>query len=357
MQPNNSTCVWIVDDDRDLGLVLQSFFEDQGHTVRRFETAMAALEALATPDVAQSIDLVLCDLKLPDMDGLELLDKFLERVSDLPVIMVTGHGSVEAAIGAMERGAYDYVTKPVNFTELQVLSGRAVRVRNLEREYRALTSGGPGTPRELFEGMVGKSRAMQRVFDLVERVAASQTTVLITGESGTGKERVARALHARGGRANGPFLAVNCSAIPEALLESELFGHRRGSFTGAVDNKRGLFEEANGGTLLLDEIGDLPISLQAKLLRVLQEREIKPVGEARTRKVDVRILAATHQDLKAMVRAGTFREDLYYRLCVVPIHVPPLRERREDLPLLVEHILRRVGQTHGKAELKCTRGA
>jgi two-component system, NtrC family, response regulator HydG len=292
----------------------------------------AAIDALA-----QAIpDLVITDLRMVEVDGLDVLDAARRADPELPVILMTAFGGVDSAIEAMRRGAWHYVTKPVRMAELRLHAERALAERRLRRENRALRA----ASRDADHGLIGRSAAMRKLGALIDRVAPSPSPVLVRGESGTGKELVARAIHAGGGRRDAPFVAVNCTALPEALLESELFGHTRGAFTGATVARSGLFVEASGGTLFLDEIGDMAAPLQAKLLRVVQLGEIRPVGADDVRRVDVRLIAATHQDLEDKVRAGSFRADLYYRLDVVPIVVPPLRDRADDIPLLVDHFLR-----------------
>jgi len=280
---------------------------------------------------------------------MQFLRTLKTEMPELPVILITGHGSLDLAIEAMRNGAFHYLVKPFKLSEVSVHVERALEKRTLALDNQRLR-------KELkqgwgLEGILGKSPGMRSVFDLIERVAPSTANILIQGESGTGKEMVARAIHARGPRSKSPFIAINCTAIPETLLESELFGHAKGSFTGAAGQKKGLIEEADGGTLFLDEIGDMSPALQAKLLRVLQDRKIRPVGANTFTDVDVRIIAATHKDLKAGIRENTFREDLYYRLSVIPIQIPPLRERCEDLPLLAEHFL------HKYAAANATSGA
>jgi DNA-binding NtrC family response regulator len=328
-----------VDDDVDLVEVVRDQLRSQGFSLTWSESPLDALETLARP---HGFDLVITDLRMPGLDGIEFVKRVKERDPRLPIILVTGHGSVETAVRAIRAGAYDFVMKPLNFAQLAVSAERALRMRRLELQNERLRQEVSG-----FAGVVGRHPRMEAVFDLARRVAASTASVLVTGESGTGKEVIARAIHQHGPRAKGPFIAINCSAIPDALLESELFGHARGAFTGATDRKLGLFEEAQGGTLFLDEIGDMPLALQAKLLRVLQERKIKRVGENQFRAIDVRILAATHKDLPTEVAAKRFREDLYYRLCVIPIAVPPLRERREDIPHLAHHFLEKFRAING----------
>lgn len=339
-----SPTVAIIDDDPEMLALLSKLFVLENYSVETFTNAADALGSLDQKGADQfpPYDLVVSDLKLPDMSGIELLEQIHGRggkLSKIPVILVTAHGSVETAVDALKRGAFDYVVKPINLGELSHIARRALQIQNLEAARQSLEDRLNRT--QSLGLMIGKSRKIQDVFDLIERVARSVSNVLITGESGTGKEMVARAIHAQSSRSKQPFVAINCSTIPGNLLESELFGHKKGSFTGATDSRKGLFEEGEGGTIFLDEIGDMPLELQAKLLRVLQERQIKPVGENRHYDIDVRILAATLCDLKALVQSGKFREDLFYRLCVIPIHLPPLRDRAEDIPLLSEYFVKK----------------
>jgi two-component system response regulator HydG len=294
-----------------------------------------------------AVDVAVVDIRMPTMDGMELLSTIKGRHPEVEVVMMTGYGGVQEAVEAIKRGAYDFLTKPFESTESAELTvRRAGERRLLERRLRKLEEQGEGGDGV---GIVGQSLAMKQVTELVQSVAASQATVLICGESGTGKEILARALHRRSPRRDKAMVAVNCSALTETLLESELFGHARGSFTGATVNHQGLFEAASGGTLFLDEIGDMALSTQAKLLRTLQEGEVRPVGSTRTVKVNARVVAATNADLERMCHDGTFRQDLYYRLNVVRIEVPPLRARREDIPVLAYHFLRKHQGASGKS--------
>ena len=301
------------------------------------ETAADGREALSRIDRG-GFDLLLTDQRMPHFDGLALLEEAQRRAPRMPVVLMTAYGSVSTAVEAMKRGAADYLTKPFEKDELLLVIDKVIRHRRLEDEVVSLH--GVLKDRASLRNIVGASAPMQAVFSLVERVAFADVPVLITGESGTGKELVARAIHELGRRAAGPFVALNCGAVPETLLESEFFGHERGAFTGAVRSHAGRFEQADGGTLFLDEIGTMRFDLQAKLLRAIQEREVQRLGSTQPRRVDVRILAATGEDLEEAIRRKAFREDLYYRLHVVPIHLPPLRERRDDVPLLAEHFLR-----------------
>jgi two-component system, NtrC family, response regulator HydG len=339
------TRVLVVDDEPALLRALETLLVKKGHDVVALESPIAATQRLAVDD----FDVALLDVKLPLLSGLELLSAVKDRRPEVEVIMMTGHATVEAALGAVRAGAYDYLTKP--FEDVEVVA-RAVakaaerkalfdRNRQLERELRE-RGGAPG------DGLVGTSGAMREVTRMIDAVAYSATTVLVTGESGTGKELVARALHARSPRRAGPFVALNCGALTETLLESELFGHVKGAFTGAERDQRGLFDAADGGTIFLDEIGDIPPATQVRLLRVLQDGEIKRVGAADSVKVDVRVIAATHRDLPKLVRSGKFREDLFYRLNVINVPLPPLRDRAEDVPLLAHHFLRRYAERLGK---------
>ena len=325
--------VLVVDDEENLRLVLRTFLRKQGYEV---ETAANAEAALAVVD-AFAPDFVLTDVRMPGMSGIALTAALRERGAQAVVILMSAYGSVDLAIEGMKAGAYDYFAKPFKQDEVLLVLRKAEERESLRRENRALRQA--LTQDGTFSGMTGRSEKMRVVFRTLEKVADYKTTVLIEGESGTGKELVARALHERSSRAPRAFVAVNCGAIPGALLESELFGHKRGAFTDATSDKRGLFEEADGGTLFLDEIGELPLALQVKLLRALQEGIIRRLGDTRDVKIDVRVVAATVRDLGLEVKEGRFREDLYYRLNVLPLRVPPLRERREDIPLLVEHFL------------------
>lgn len=324
--------------------LLEDFLVSEGHAVQTYARATDALEALKKT-TSGFPDLVVTDIKMPLMDGMTFLEKVKETAPGVPVILMTAFGSIESAIEAIRRGAFDYITKPFKLAEIGVTVNRAIEFGRLKKDNTSLRN----QLKQSFSmgEMLGKSPAMKRVFDLVTRVARANSNVLIQGESGTGKEMVARAVHRASSRASEPFVAINCSAIPEALLESELFGHAKGAFTGAISKRRGLFEEATGGTLFLDEIGDMDMMLQAKLLRVLQERKIKAVGENAYRDVDVRIIAATHKDLKKAVKDGEFREDLFYRLSVIPVELPPLRERAEDIPLLADHFLQKYAAANG----------
>ncbi len=340
----------IVDDDQEMRSLLEDFLNSEGYSVTTFPVATDALKALAAdgtlgPEKEEGdLDLVISDIQMPQMSGLEFTTQLRTLRPEIPIILITAFGSIETAVEAMQRGAFRYVVKPFKLAEMAVNIECAVEHRRLQRDNTALR-------REIKRSwtlgeVVGKSAGMKEVYDLVNRVAQATANVLVTGESGSGKEMVARAIHQNGPRATRPFIAINCTAIPETLLESELFGHAKGSFTGAIQRKRGLFEEAEGGTLFLDEIGDMNVALQSKLLRVIQERKVRPVGDNITRDVNVRIIAATHKDLKAAIKDGRFREDLYYRLSVIPIVIPPLRQRKEDIPLLAEHFLRKYCATN-----------
>ena len=334
--------ILVVDDEPAQREMVSGFLKKQAFDVVEAETGAKALDLFRQ----DSIDLILTDQKMPHMSGLELLQAVRAINPETPVILMTAFGSIQAAVSAIQGGATDYLTKPLNLDEMlyriQQVSDR-YRIIAENRELReALQS------RHRIEGIIGESGPMLDVISLVRRVAPSEATVLIRGESGTGKELIAKAIHFASPRASGPLVKVNCAALPENLLESELFGHEKGAFTGALSSRQGRFELADGGTLFLDEIGDLPLHLQAKLLRVLQEREYEKVGSSRPVKVDVRILAASHRPLEALIKAGQLRQDLYYRLNVVTILIPPLRERRSDLSLMIDHFLRRFAEKNGK---------
>lgn len=326
--------ITIIDDDNEMRSMLEDYFHAKNYEVNSFSSAFEAMEKLKPQDPPE---IIISDIRMPKMDGLEFITKVKEKFPDTLCILITAFGSIETAIEAIKKGAYDYITKPFKLAALEVIIEKALNFQKLKKENKILRTSHKS--QQTLEGLLGKSPAMQEVFDIINRVAPSLANILITGESGTGKEMVARAIHGLSPRNKGAFVAINCTAIPEGLLESELFGHVKGAFTGAYQNKKGLFEEANGGTLFLDEIGDLDSSLQAKLLRVLQERKIKPVGDVESKPIDVRVIAATHKDLRQAIRNNQFREDLYYRLAVVPVNIPPLRYRNEDIPILVQHFL------------------
>ncbi len=329
--------ILVIDDDPSLRRVLEYNLQEEGYGVF---TAATGTEGLSLFHKHEP-DLVITDMKMPDMDGFRVMQGIKERNPDALVIIITAFGAVDAAVKAMKLGAYDYITKPFNRDELRLTVGKALRMSGLSAENRRLKD--QLADRVEFRNIIGISPAMEQVFAMVRRVADTEATVLITGESGTGKELVARAIHGLSSRRNAPFVAVNCAAIPKDLLESELFGHVRGAFTGAVRDNPGKFRLADGGTILLDEIGDLPVALQPKLLRALQEKTIEPLGGSTSHKLDVRVLASTNADLEKAIKTGDFREDLYYRIAVIPIHLPPLRERREDIPLLVRHFAAKRG--------------
>ncbi|NLY94532.1 MAG: sigma-54-dependent Fis family transcriptional regulator [Myxococcales bacterium] len=327
--------VLVVDDEENLRLVLRTMLGRAGYAV---ETAASAEEAIAKLEGFDP-EFVLADVRMPGMSGLELCAYLRDHHHPATVLVMSAFGSIDLALEAIQAGAYDYVSKPFQKDEVLLALKKAEERERLRRENRALREEMRRSAR--YGRMIGRSEALERVFATLRKIARYDTTVLIQGESGTGKELVARALHEEGSRAQGPFVAINCGAIPDALLESELFGHKKGAFTDAHADRRGLFEEADGGTLFLDEIGELPLPLQVKLLRVLQEGTIRPLGARTDKKVNVRVVAATVRNLQEEVAAGRFREDLFYRLNVLPIRVPPLRERKEDIPLLVEHFVER----------------
>jgi DNA-binding NtrC family response regulator len=328
-------CVLVVDDSPEIRISMAEVLKSRGFSV---ETASDGQEAMEILD-NRFFDIVLTDLAMPRKTGMDLLKYLTEASPETICIIITGFGSVQGAVEALKLGAYDYLCKPIKPDEVMILIDKALEIREIRRENVSLR-------RELknrygFENIVGNSKPMQEVFGLIEKVADTESTILITGESGTGKELIAHAIHYASDRRDRPFIPVNCAAIPEELLESELFGHEKGAFTHAIKTRIGRFELANNGTIFLDEIGEMSPSLQVKLLRVLQERKFERVGGVNTISVDIRIVAATNMDLEAAVKDGKFREDLYYRLNVIPIHVPPLRERRSDIPLLIKHFLKK----------------
>ncbi|MBZ0270731.1 sigma-54 dependent transcriptional regulator [bacterium] len=330
--------ILIVDDEPDIRQTLGGILEDEGFSVFLADGGRAALRRLEE----SWCDLVILDIWMPGMDGLEILSRIKETHPNLPVIMISGHGTVETAVRAIKIGAYDYIEKPLHLDQVLLTVRRAIDLQTLQSENRAL--------REKVESghvIVGESPAMRALKEQIDRAAPTDGRVLITGENGAGKELVARQIHAQSTRADKPFIEVNCAAIPEELIESELFGHEKGAFTGATAKRRGKFDLADGGTIFLDEIADMSLRTQAKILRILQEQRFERVGGAETIPVDVRVLAATNKDLENQIRQGAFREDLYFRLNVIPINVPPLRERVEDIPKLVEFFAARYSQSAG----------
>ncbi len=331
--PDPTKHLLLVEDEAPLRQAIAEQLGDRGYHVEQAESGEVAIARLA--DFA--FDIIITDLRLPGVDGSAVIEAAVARYPDIIAIVVTGYGTVKDAVEAIKRGASDFVSKPFQIDELLHVLGSSLEQRRLKSENAYLRS--QLEERYRFEGVIGKSRPMARLFQLLETVAPTNSTILITGETGTGKEVVARAIHHNGPRRLHRFVALNCSAIPETLLEAELFGHVRGAFTGAIGNRQGRLEQAHKGTVFLDEVGTMSAALQMKLLRVLQEREFERVGDSHTTKVDVRVIAATNSDLARMVSEGQFREDLFYRLNVIPVQLPPLRERKEDIPLLVQHFL------------------
>ena len=329
--------ILIIDDDSSLRRVLEYNLQQEGYEVVTAADGDSGLQLFAE----QAPAIVITDLKMPGMGGFQLLSAVKERSPATVVIVLTAFGAIDTAVEAMKLGAFDYLTKPFNREELKLTVRKGLQLQGLSEENRLLKEELSG--RAEFKSLVGTSRAMEGVFSVVRKVADTEATVLITGESGTGKELVARAIHSGSSRRGAPFVAVNCAAIPKDLLESELFGHLKGAFTGAIRDKLGKFQLAEGGTIFLDEIGDLPVELQPKLLRVLQERVVEPVGGSAPQKIDLRVVAATNADLEKWIAEGRFREDLYYRLCVIPIELPPLRARVEDIPLLLRYFCGKFG--------------
>lgn len=334
--------VLVVDDEESIREFLEIMLRKEGYEVTCAEDGQKALDLIKK----KSIDLVISDLQMPNMTGIELLRHVRDQYPEMLFMMITAFGTTETAVEAMKLGAYDYITKPFKIDEVRINIANALRSRNLEVENRTLK-------KELnkeysFQNLVGNSEAMHRIYEMIRRVSQTPTNVLVTGESGTGKEMVAKAIHYNGPLKDRPFVTVNCGAIPESLMESEMFGHKKGSFTGAVADKSGLFEVADGGTLFLDEVGELPLSIQVKLLRAIQERVIRRVGATEDTKVEVRIIAATNRDLEDMVKTGGFRQDLFYRLNVINIKTPSLRERPDDIPGLAGHFLKKYNDRLGK---------
>jgi DNA-binding NtrC family response regulator len=341
----------IVDDEQALREAIAERLADHGFLVEQAASGEQALQRLAE----FAFDILITDLRLPGIDGGKVIDAALERYPEIIAIVITGYGTVKDAVEAIKQGAADFFTKPFQFDALLHVLGSALEQRRLKSENAYLRS--QLEDRYRIDGLVGRSRVMRELFQLLETVAATTSTVLITGETGTGKELAARAIHHNSPRRANRFVAINCSAIPETLLEAELFGHVRGAFTGAVGTRQGRLEQAHKGTLFLDEIGTMSPALQAKLLRVLQEREFERVGDSHTIKIDVRVIAATHSDLTKMVADGSFREDLFYRLNVIPVQLPPLRDRREDIPLLVQHFLQKLAGEAGRGAVTISQDA
>jgi two-component system response regulator PilR (NtrC family) len=343
--------ILIVEDEQVLRESLAELLAEEGHTIKQAENGKAAYEMV----LAEPVDLVLTDVRMPEMDGVTLLGHLKQILPQTPVVVITAYGTVESAVGAMRMGAFDYLLKPVKFDDVLMKVQRALEFGEVTRSHRVMTEQLAKT--STFHNLVGSSQPMTKLFDLVRKLSSVKSNVLIAGESGTGKELFARAIHYNGVTRDKPFVAVNCGAIPDTLIESELFGHRRGSFTGAIRDKVGYFEAANGGTLFLDEISTLPTNVQSTLLRVLEERTVVPVGDTKPRPVDARIVAASNQDLEKMVAEGKFREDLLFRLNVVKLQLPPLRQRKEDIPLLVQHFLDKYTKEMNKRVDGLTNGA
>jgi two-component system response regulator PilR (NtrC family) len=335
--------ILVVDDEESIREFLDIMLKKEGYEITTAEDGQKAIDLLAK----KSFDMVISDLQMPKVTGIELLKHVKTEYPQVLFMLITAFGTTESAVEAMKMGAYDYITKPFKIDEVRINIANALRSQSLELENKTLK-------KELgkeysFQNLVGNSEPMHKIYDLVKRVAATPTNVLITGESGTGKEVVAKAIHYNGPLKDKPFVTVNCGAIPESLMESEMFGHKKGSFTGAVADKQGLFEVADGGTLFLDEVGELPLSIQVKLLRAIQERVIRRVGSTEDTHINVRLMAATNRNLEEMVAQGTFRQDLFYRLNVINIKAPALRERREDIPLLANHFLKKYNERLGKS--------
>jgi DNA-binding NtrC family response regulator len=334
--------ILFVDDDEEMRSLVSEFFQSERYILTLAENGKDALDKITNFD----FDAVITDLRMKEMDGLSLLHEIHSENPLLPVILITAFGSIETAVEAIKEGATNFVPKPFKMLTLKTIVDKAIDQKRMMEENRFLKE--ELGEKYSFHNIIGKSKEMQLIFQLIRQIAGSQSNVLIEGESGTGKELVARALHFNSTRSQRPFVAINCSAVPETLLESELFGYAKGAFTDAKTSKQGLFEVADGGTLFLDEISSMPISLQAKILRVLQDGEIRPLGHTVSRKVDVRIISATNKDLESEIEEGTFREDLYYRLNVISIVLPPLRKRREDIPILAQHFLKHFADINAK---------
>jgi len=343
---NDKNLILIVDDDPSMQSMIKEAVESADHEILCYSSANQAWEDLIDPEknLPPSVDLILTDLRMPGMSGLEFVQSVSSQYPKIPIVLMTAFGGIETAIEATKNGAFHYISKPFRLDELKSLVEKAF--------IQTQTTSSPLQKQKeipLFHGMLGSSPSMKNLFRIIEQVGPSEASILIQGESGTGKELIAKALHAESPRSKAPFVAVNVTALPENLIESELFGHEKGAFTGADQKHMGLFDQAKGGTLFLDEIGDLSISLQAKLLRALQEKKIRPVGGHAEKPIDVRVIAATHKDLKTSVKQGLFREDLFYRLAVIPIQVPPLRHRKEDLPRLADFFVKRFSAANNKA--------
>jgi len=343
--------ILVVDDEESIREFLEIMLRKEGYDTTCVEDGQQAIDILKK----KSFDMVISDLQMPNVTGMELLKEVRATYPNLMFMMITAFGTTETAVDAMKMGAYDYITKPFKLDEVRINIANALRSQSLEFENRTLKK---ELSREYsFQNLVGNSDAMHSIYELIKRVSATPTNVLITGESGTGKEMIAKAIHYNGTLKDRPFITINCGAIPESLMESEMFGHKKGSFTGAVSDKAGLFEVADGGTLFLDEVGELPASIQVKLLRAIQERVIRRVGSTEDTKIEVRLIAATNRDLESMVETEEFRQDLYYRLNVIKLISPPLRERRDDVPLLAEHFLKKYNDRLAKAVTSISKDA
>ncbi|WP_298062124.1 sigma-54 dependent transcriptional regulator [uncultured Rikenella sp.] len=331
--------ILVIDDERSIRNIIGELLEMEGHTVKTAENGLQGYEMIG----AEAFDLVISDIKMPEMDGIELLDKLIETHQDITMVMISGHGNIDTAVDCIKKGAFDYIEKPIDMNRLLVTVKNALERGSLVKETKTLRR----KVHKVAE-IVGESPAIERVKMMIDKVASSDARVLITGSNGTGKELVARWLHEKSDRAAMPFVEVNCAAIPSELIESELFGHEKGAFTSAIKQRKGKFEQADGGTIFLDEIGDMSLAAQAKVLRALQERKITRVGSDKDITVDARVLAATNKNLSEEIAKGNFREDLYHRLSVILIHVPKLADRREDIPLLVNHFIKSICADKGK---------